>query len=137
MPRETVDFLGYTLGWCYSMRQRRRLIGSRPSQRSLAKVRREIRELTHRRWLTLPVETRVEALNRLLVGWANYFRLGSVWPAYRSLDWHACSRLRQWLRRKHKVAGWGWTRFPDSYLHQTLGLVRLTERTRNLPWAHA
>ena len=26
---------------------------------------------------------------------------------------HARQRLRQWLRRKHKVPGWGYSRFPD------------------------
>ena len=137
LPAESFDFLGYTVGWCYSKRQRRRMIGSRPSKKSLARVRREIHELTHRRWVMLPAKTRVVALNRLLVGWANYFRLGPVWPAYMALDRHARFRLRQWLRRKHKVAGRGVARFPDRYLHQTLGLVRLTEWMRNLPWANA
>jgi hypothetical protein len=40
-------------------------------------------------------------------------------------DRHARSRLRQWLRRKHKVAGRGVARFPDRYLHQD---VRFDER---------
>ena len=31
----------------------------------------------------------------------------------------------------------GVARFPDEYLDHTLGLVRLTLRTRNLPWANA
>jgi group II intron reverse transcriptase/maturase len=137
LPAESVDFLGYTLGWCYSKRRGRRQLGSKPSTKALARARREIRELTSPRWVRLPVETRVVALNRQLVGWANYFHLGSVWSAYLALDRHARGRLRHWLRRKHKVAGRGVARFPDRYLHQTLGLVRLTESIRNLPWANA
>ena len=42
-------------------------------------------------------------LNRKLVGWANYFRLGPVSAAYRAIDQHVTRRLRQWLCRKHKV----------------------------------
>jgi RNA-directed DNA polymerase len=85
----------------------------------------------------LEVEDRVTHLNRLLLGWANYFCLGPVSKAYRAVDAHARKRLRQWLRGKHKQPGTGYTRWPDVYLYQTLGLVRLETRTANLPWAKA
>jgi hypothetical protein len=72
-----------------------------------------------------------------LVGWANYFCLGPVSKAYRVVDAHARHRLRQWLCAKHKVKGQGTSRFPDEYLDQTLGLVKLQLQTRNFPWANA
>ena len=74
-------------------------------------------------------------INRLLRGWSNYFSLGPVSKAYRSVDWHARRRLRQWLRAKHKARGEGTARFPDQYLYQELGLERLAVRTRNFSWA--
>ena len=40
-------------------------------------------------------------------------------------------------RRKHKLGSKGTRQFPDQYLYEKLGLVRLTERTRDLPWAKA
>ncbi len=79
----------------------------------------------------------VGRLNRRLVGWANYFRLGPVSKAYRAVDHHVASRLRQWLCAKHKVSTAGTTRFPDQYLYENLGLVRLPRLTRRLPWAKA
>jgi RNA-directed DNA polymerase len=69
----------------------------------------------------------------MLSGWANYFCLGPVSKAYRTVDIHARHRLRQWLCAKHKVKGQGTTRFPDEYLEQALGLVRLQAMTRNFP----
>ncbi len=51
--------------------------------------------MTSRRWLWTEVEERVERLNRLLVGWANYFYLGQVTKAYAAVDRHACNRLRR------------------------------------------
>ena len=83
-------------------------------------------------------EQEVARLNQMLVGWANYFCLGGVSKAYRAVDAHTRWRLRQWLRRKHKKQGSKGTRqFPDQFLYEKLGLVRLTERTRDLPWAKA
>ena len=85
----------------------------------------------------MSAEDRVAKLNRKLIGWSNYFCLGPVSKAYASVDRHACKRLRQWLCKKHKVRGSGKTRFPDQYLYQELGLVHLSERTCNFPWARA
>jgi hypothetical protein len=47
----------------------------------------------------------VERLNHLLIGWANYFCLGRVRSAYRTVNYHAVKRLRQWFCCKHKVRG--------------------------------
>ena len=137
IPDESVDFLGYTIGRCYSRRTGRAYIGTIPSKASVRRVRREISELTSRRWVLIDAEDRVARLNRLLRGWSNYFHLGPVSPAYRSVDYHARQRLRRWLRAKHKVQSRGTSRFPDVYLYQELGLLQLTRQTRNLPWATA
>ena len=104
---------------------------------SIQRLCREVSELTRRRWLLFDVEDRVDRLNRVLRGWSNYFRLGPVSKAYRSVDRHARYRLRQWLRAKHKVQSKGTARFPDEYLHQRLGLIQLELRTRDFPWAKA
>ena len=137
IPQERFDFLGYTFGRCYSTRTGRAYLGTRPSQTSIKKVCRAISEATRRRWLRKDVEEQVVVLNRLLVGWANYFSLGPVSKPYRAVDSHATERLRRWLRNKHKQAGQGTVQFPDEYRHEVLGLQRLSVRTRNVPWAKA
>ena len=76
-------------------------------------------------------------LNRLLLGWSNYFCLGPVSRAYHAVDRHCRQRLRRWLCAKHKVKSRGTTRFPDQYLHDELGLIRLSARTKSFPWAKA
>jgi RNA-directed DNA polymerase len=72
-----------------------------------------------------------------LSGWANYFHLGPVSPAYQAVDAHTRHRLRQWLSRKHRGNGKGNTCYPDQYLYEILKLVRLPALTRNLPRAKA
>lgn len=137
VPDDSVEFLGYTIGRCYSTQTGRAYIGTRPSRKSVQRVCRQVSELTGHRWLLFDVESRVSRINRLLRGWSSYFCLGPVSKAYRSVDLHTLHRLRQWLRAKHKVPGSGISRFPDETLYQELNLVRLRERTRDFPWANA
>ena len=98
---------------------------------------RAISEMTARRWTLLPAEDRITEINRKLVGWANYFCLGPVSKVYHAVDQHVCRRLRQWLCAKYKTQGQGTSRFSDEFLYQTLGLIRLSERTRSFSWAKA
>lgn len=137
IPEEAFDFLGYTFGICRSFKTGRAYIGTRPSRRSLRRIIREISEATSRRWLLLDAEMVVKSLNEKLTGWAQYFKLGPVSKAYRALDMHTSFRLRRWLCGKHKRRGKGMARYPDEYLYEKLGLVRLSSLTRSFPWAKA
>ena len=136
VPDESFDFLGYTIGRCYSPKTGRAYIGTRPSAEKVKRLCREISEMTSRRWTLKDQAERVAAINRKLVGWSNYFCLGPVSNAYNAVDQHVCRRLRQWLCAKHKVPGRGTSHFPDAYLYQELNVVRLSERTRNFSWAN-
>ena len=137
LPEESFDFLGYTIGRCYSSKTGRAYIGTRPSSKKIQRLCREISEVTACRYGLLDVEEIVGRINRKMNGWSNYFRLGPVNKAYAAVDSHACRRLRQWLCRKHKIRGQGTSRFPDQYLYDQLNLVQLSAKTRNFPWAKA
>jgi RNA-directed DNA polymerase len=90
-----------------------------------------------RKTCSLEAEEVVQTLNRKLLGWANYFKLGPVSKAYRAVDSYTTGRLRQWLRKKHQIRRYGYSRYPNEYLYEKLGLIRLPDLTRNLPWAKA
>jgi len=137
VPEESFDFLGYTFGRCYSHRTGKAHLNSKPSRKSIKRICDAIRDETGRHTTLQSTERLVKRLNAKLTGWANYFRLGPVSPAYRAVDAHANHRLRKWLVRKQHVPGQGYNRFPDQYLYETLKLVRLPGLTRNLPWAKA
>jgi RNA-directed DNA polymerase len=134
---ESFDFLGYTIGRCYSTRTGKTYIGTKPSKKKIKRICDEISELTERRWLLIGTELQVGRINRRLQGWSNYFRLGPVSKAYRAVDRHTAKRLRQWLGKKHKVRAGRTTRYPDEYLYEKLNLVRLEVRMRNFTWAKA
>ena len=137
VPKEPLEFLGYRIGRNYRRDTGRSYIGTRPSSASVQSLCRRVSELTARRYGLLEPERVVGRLNRLLNGWANYFTLGQVSPAYAAIDRHATRRLRQWLSRKHKVRTGKKVRFSDERLWKEWGLTRLTTRTASFPWAKA
>jgi Group II intron, maturase-specific domain len=137
LPEEKFDFLGYTFGRCYSMRRGRAYLGTVPSKKRVQRICRAISDETGRDKVWQDSKTIVERLNRMLIGWANYFCLGSVSKAYSAVDMHAHRRLRRWLCDKHKEPRPGYKRFPEASLNSVYGLVQLPHRTANLPWAKA
>ena len=96
---------------------------------SVRTVCRKISALTEARYGLLPAPEVVGRLNRVLLGWANYFCLGQAIPAYAAIDAHATKRLRQWLCRKHKVKYGGVRALPgrEAVAGQRLGTPACAE----------
>jgi RNA-directed DNA polymerase len=128
---EDFDFLGYTIGRCFDPRSGRAYLGSRPSRKKVKALCEEIHAMTSRSWLWKDAADLVGAINLKLRGWQNYFCLGAASKAYRAVDFHVATRLRQWLCAKHKVPGPGTARYPDTYLVGGLGLFQLASVRRN------
>jgi RNA-directed DNA polymerase len=135
LPEETFTFLGYTFGRCYSHRSGGEYIGPRPARQKVQKLCRSLSEHTDRRTCLQDTEGKVRKLNQMLVGWANYFCLGPVVRAYETVMKHVQRRLRRWLCEKHKVWSGIYTRYPDEYLHEQLGLKQLCVRRHSQLWA--
>lgn len=136
VPDESFDFLGYTIGRCYSPKTGASYLGVRPSAKRVQGLCRALSDQTKRgQWNWFEPEEMAGHLNQMLVGWANYFCLGWVSRAYRAVTAHACHRLRQWLRGTQKVQGSIWSRYHDRYLHHELGLINLPACRHRFSWA--
>lgn len=137
LPDGEFDFLGYTFSRRYSSKTGRAYIGTRPSRKSIKRMTEALRIQTSRNKEWLDAGEMVKRLNQKLGGWANYFKLGPVTPAYRFIDRYTVTRLRRWLCRKHKHDSKALMRYPDEYLYKQLGLICLPMFPQRLPWAKA
>jgi RNA-directed DNA polymerase len=99
---------------------------ARPSQRAMVRVRQRVKELTDRRSSGKDVRDLIAALNRVLVGWRNYFRNGNAAGKFVEVDDHVGWRLKRWMiERKGRHLKSGELRRWDRAYFEALGLTRL------------
>jgi hypothetical protein len=133
---EGFDFLGFHHRMRKSWNTGHWYLQKWPSKRAMAQVKAKIRDRTDRRYARLPLEWAVEDLNRVLRGWANYFRYGNSAEKFDRIDAYVNERLAILASTKHGLTGRNWvTRFNNQWVNQ-LGIYRLSGKVTRWP-AHA
>ncbi len=137
LPEESLDFLGYTIGRYYN-RWGKPYVGTRPSKKAIQSLTQRIHDETARSWYWTTPEDRIECINRMIRGWANYFNQGPVFDSYQQIQRYTERRLRRWLVKKHKQRGRSGVRlYSDEHLYEHLGLHRLPSSKAELLSAKA
>jgi RNA-directed DNA polymerase len=121
--KERFDFLGYAFGpHCYKKNGQWYLSAS-PSKKSVQRFKTRIGDLlvpaNTDPWLEV-----LDELNSALRGWSNYFCHGTRRAAHRAVDRYVYERVRDFLARRHKVAGRGTRRFSCETVYG-MGLLHL------------
>jgi len=133
--REPFDFLGYTFGPMTSKLNGRQYLGAAPSTQAIQRLRERMRQILHRGNVAPWTEVAKE-LNRLLRGWENYFRYGSLGRAYEAVNWAVLERVRYILRKRHRVNThnrWRW--FSAQVIYRKYGVYQLRRRKELTPCA--
>jgi RNA-directed DNA polymerase len=122
--QERFDFLGYSFGPHRYKANGLWYLSASPSKKSVQQFKTKVGNLlvpgNNDPW----PEVR-DTLNRSLLGWSNYFCHGTCRAAFRGVDQYVYERVRDFLARRHKVAGRGTKRFSRDVVYGERGLLRL------------
>ena len=99
---EGFDFLGFTIRRMRKRGTSEHHVYTVPSRKSIQAVKDKVAVKTYRSTQDWEFAALIQSVNRLLSGWANYFRHGVSKAAFAKVDAHAWNRIMRWLRRKHK-----------------------------------
>lgn len=128
--REPFNFLGYTFGPVWRMDRQRWHIGAQTSKKAQQRLKDKVNNLLARGNPT-PWPELKQDLNRLLLGWANYFSFGKVSSAYQAIWQHVAVRVRKFLRKRHKVRSNKTSRFGWREVYGSCGVVDLCQVRRD------
>ncbi len=123
--KERFDFLGYSFGPHHFRKNGQWYLGASPSKKSVTRLKPRISAILHR-GNKAPWEEVCAELNRMLKGWSGYFGYGTCTPAYRAIDNHVVTRVRRFLKQRHKVPSRGTRRFSKATVFGELGVLRLS-----------
>jgi RNA-directed DNA polymerase len=122
--QERFDFLGYSFGPHRYKANGTWYLSASPSKRSVQRLKAKVGNLLVPGNIDPWLEVR-DALNKFLFGWSNYFCYGTRRPTFRGVDRYVYERVRDFLARRHRVAGRGCQRFSCEIVYGELGLLRL------------
>src|SRR6201985_348172 len=114
--QERFDFLGYSFGPHRFKANGKWYLSASPSKKSIQRLKMKVSRLLVPS-NTDPWDEVRDTLNRSLLGWSNYFSFGTRSSAFRAVDHYVYERVRDFLARRHKVAGRGTVRFSLEVVH--------------------
>src|ERR1022692_4113091 len=118
------DFLGYTFGPHRYRKDGHWYLGASPSKQAIARIKAKVGDLLVPSHVGPWPEVR-DQLNQKLRGWSAYYSYGTRMLAYRAVDNYVYQKVRNFLRRRHKVSSRGTNRFSDEVVFGELGVLRL------------
>ncbi len=98
---ESFDFLGYTFRYDKDLHGRAQTyLNPCASKKALKAEREKIRALVNKKHSHVPLPRLIMQINRHLIGWSNYFRLGYPRKAFRQVNSYVMQRLIRHLHRR-------------------------------------
>ena len=118
------DFLGFRFKRQHSKKWGKRKTYYFPSPDSVKRIKSRIRERVGRHTLHVQPEDVAIGLNRLIIGWRNYFRHSHASGAFAKVNGYLLVRFKRFLRRREGRSGIGRYRdLPEEVLIKDFGLA--------------
>jgi RNA-directed DNA polymerase len=98
---EGFEFLGFTIRRLRKRGTQKYYVYTKPSKKAIQAIKDKVKIRTYRSTRHWDLERLITSLNRMLVGWANYFRHGVSKAIFNAIDQLTWGRLMRWIRAKY------------------------------------
>lgn len=116
---ESFNFLGFVFKEALNRTTKKKVRIKFPRPKSMKSIRAKIKEKVKKIPLGTDLKEVTRDVNRILRGWANYFKVGNSYKAANNLSSYACQQLRIFWRRRHQCKEKQGTRlWPNAYFYK-------------------
>jgi RNA-directed DNA polymerase len=98
---EGFDFLGFHIHRRRKRGTQKHYVYTTPSKKAVQALKRKVRDKTHRSSRNMQVKAMLSTVDRMVRGWANYYRHGVSSATFDHVDHFTWWRLATWIRDKH------------------------------------
>ena len=117
---ESFGFLGFTFSRIRN-RKGKWIISYTPQMEKRTRLLRKLKEIF--RWhRSQPIDRVIYLINPILRGWLNYFRIGHSSRCFWYVRLWVEKKIRRHMMRARKRPGFGWKRWSNRWIYETLGL---------------
>lgn len=95
-----LNFLGYSFRFDRDLKGRRmKYLNMFPSEKSADRLKEKIKEKTSKA-INLPLQDVIEDINKMLIGWKNYFKLGYPRKVFRDINYYILTRFHRFTKNR-------------------------------------
>jgi RNA-directed DNA polymerase len=114
------------LGFDFRLNRNRKgkiYVSKTPRMKKRKEVGERVKAVLKANW-NEPLGEVIEAVNAVVRGWVNYFRVGNSARTFGVVRYEVERKVRKFIMRRQKRRGFGWKRWSREELYQTWGLYR-------------
>jgi RNA-directed DNA polymerase len=114
------SFLGFDIRLSKN-REGKTYVSKTPRKKKCVEIGKRVKAVLKTSWND-PLPEVVDAVNRIIRGWVNYFRIGNSTRAFMKVRNDIEKKVRRFVAKRKKLRGFGWTRWSKEEVYQKWGL---------------
>jgi RNA-directed DNA polymerase len=116
------SFLGFDIRLNCN-RKGRSYVSKTPRRKKRKEICERVKATLKAHW-NKPLAEVIQAVNAVIRGWVNYFRIGNSARTFRAVRYEIERKVRKFVMKRQKRRGFGWKRWSREEIYQKWGLFR-------------
>ena len=114
------SFLGFDIR-LNKNREGKTYVSKTPRKKKQQEIGKRVKSVIKANW-NKPLREVIQAVNSVIRGWVNYFRIGNSNSAFNKVRDYIERKVRKFVMRRKKLKGFGWKRWSREVIYQEWGL---------------